>query len=116
MNKKFHIEFKEKFLAPWSWSFIGYLIIFVFLGGLGVFFTIHDVYKDNWKDSYKIAESIATFFVAIIATSCIDLNLSKNIVNRLSFIIYSFLFYALTAFLLWCTYDFKSNLAFWPAF
>ncbi len=115
MKRGFIQEILHRLLSPWSWPFTGYLVIVAFFGGLGVSFTVYEVMINNWSDSYKIAESLSTFFVAIAATSCIDLNLSEKLENRLAFLIYSFIFCGATAVLLWLTYNFKSTTSFIPS-
>lgn len=108
-------EVISKIKKPWSSQFIGYLLIVTVFGGIGVFFTAFEVYSNDWIDSFKIAESISVFFVAIIATSFIDLNLSPKVYNRIAFLIYSFIFYGFAVFLLWLTYTLKASSAFIPA-
>lgn len=115
MKRGFIQEVLHRLLSPWSWPFAGYLVIVTFFGGLGVFFTVYEVWVNEWCDSYKIAESLSTFFVAIVATSFIDLNLSEKLQNRLAFLIYSFIFSGASAVLLWLTYNLKSTASFIPS-
>lgn len=114
-KKSFPKEIIERFTKPWNWAFSGYLIIAIIFGGAGVFFTISEVYRNEWIDIHKIAESIAIIFVAVIATAFIDLNVSTQLKNRLSFLIYSFIFYGIAVVLLWLTFDLKSIHSFIPS-
>jgi len=108
-------EIQDRLQRPWSWPFFGYLLIVMVLGAIGVFFTWNDIASNNYKESYKVAESLATFFIAIIAISFIDLNISPNLQNRLAFFIFSFIFYSIAVALLWWTFKCKSDVSFLPA-
>lgn len=74
-----------------------------------------EVYDSCESDSYKVAEGLATFFISVIATSFIDLNISPKLQNKKSIMMWSFILYALAVFLMWWTYECKSFWAFVPA-
>ncbi len=117
MAKNFTQEIFERFKMPWKYSaFRSYfLFIVIFYGGCGVFLSIYDCYINTWTDSYKIAQNMATYFMAIIAASLVDLNLSSAIKNMASLIINSIALLGFTFVLFLTTYLIKSHYAFLPA-
>lgn len=110
-------EIKDRFLTPWTSVFVGYLFIVIAAGCFGVAFTAYEVYKSEMilKENFKIAESLATFFIAIVATSYVDLNLCKKLQNKKAFTTWSVLVGGLCLGLLWITYQFKSNFSIIPS-
>lgn len=104
-------------MMPWRYSaFVSYFVfIVIFFGGCGVFISIWDSYKSCWYEKYKIAQNIATYFMAIIAASVVDLNLSTSIKNIASLIINSIALLGIAFLLFLLTYSTKSSFAFLPA-
>lgn len=104
-------------LKPFNWSFFGYLIgVIILIGGLGVWVSFYSVMKSPVDDGHNAAVSLGTFFIALWATSYLDIVLMVDIRNKLALIIYNFLFFALAMLLLWLIYEFStSNWAFLPA-
>lgn len=101
---------------PWNDIFVGYIILFfAFTGSLGVYLTIWDVYHNTADDAFKVAESIATFFVAVTAGSLVDLNLHHGTKNVRAFLVWSSITMVISAALLLATYVCKTNSAFIPA-
>ena len=108
-------ELKDRLRTPWNWSFFGYLFIVLFFGGIGIAFEAYEAYYSVNDDGYKIAQSISIFFIAVLATSFVDLNLSPKIYNKISFLIYSFIFYGFGVLLLFLSYQKKTDISFIPA-
>lgn len=117
MEMNFFQEVWLRFQMPWKQgAFVGYFIFIVVLfGGVGVLASIHDVYQDGWKDCFRIAQNVGTYFMAIIAASVVDLNLSLSIKNFASLIIYSIVALAVSLVLFYWSYTANSNVAFVPA-
>lgn len=110
-------EIKVRFLTPWTSVFTGYLLIVVFSGGISVFFTALDLLKEGkiCEENFKIAESLGTFFIAIIATAFIDLNLCNKVINKKAFGMWSYILAGFSIFLLWITYQLKGVSSFIPS-
>lgn len=101
---------------PWNDIFLGYIILFfAFTGSLGVYLTAWEVYHNCADDAFKVAESIATFFVAVTAGSLVDLNLHRATKNVRAFLVWSSITMVISAALLVATYILKTNSAFIPA-
>jgi len=116
-RKNFSKELLDRFLAPWTAIFFGYLLIMVVGGGIGVLFTAYEVAQEKNASalSYKVAESLATFFVALAATSFIELNLCKELHNKKAFMTWSYILAFLSVGLLWLTYHLKNSNSFYPS-
>lgn len=70
-NNIFKVWFSE-FRKPWKYiNFYGYLIISIFFGGFGVFYTIWSESNANVFNSWKVAESLITYSLAILFPSLI---------------------------------------------
>lgn len=70
-NNIFKVWFSE-FRKPWIYiNFYGYLIISIFFGGFGVFYTIWSESNANFFNSWKVAESLITYSLAILFPSLI---------------------------------------------
>ena len=110
-------EIGVRFLTPWTSVFTGYLLIVVFSGGISVLFTILDLHKEGkiYQENFKIAESLGTFFIAIIATAFIDLNLCNKVINKKAFGMWSYILAGFSVFLLWATYQLKDITSFIPS-
>lgn len=105
MDKNFIQELVDRLFRKRSTAFYGYFILVVLMfAGFGIFFAWYDAFHSEPHQNEKIAQNIATYFMAILATSIIDLNISWNLQNRLSFFIYSILFFVLGIGLLLLTY------------
>ncbi|MBY0425658.1 MAG: hypothetical protein K2Q22_08490 [Cytophagales bacterium] len=116
MNKNFIDEIVERFKKPWNSAFLGYFILIIIIfGGFGILFALYDVLNNEVDDGVLVAQNIATYFMAILASSIIDLNLSWSILNRVSTLLYSFLFFIVGLLLMWLTYKIQSDIAFIPA-
>lgn len=117
MNRSFFQEIGYRFSKPWNSAFLGYfLLIVIVFAGFGVAFSFLSAIKSPQNDGIIVAQNLGTYFMAILAASVIDLNISWEIENRVSFLIYSLLAFAVGVGILVCTYLIKSDLAFIPAF
>lgn len=92
MWKGFFKEIRERFKEPLSQPpFIGYFLLSIVVGLLGVYFTLGNILTNSLDDGHELGPSIATYFIAILATSFVDLNLSSKIKHRKSFLVFSLL-------------------------
>jgi len=116
MERNFFEEVIHRLSRPWNSAFFGYffLIVIVF-AGFGVAFSFFNAIKTPEDDGIIVAQNISTYFMAILAASVIDLNISWEIENRVSFLIYSFLIFVLGVLILVWTYSVSSDFAFIPA-
>ncbi len=117
MEKNFFQEVWERFKMPWKYSaFRSYFIwIVLIFGGFGIFLTILKVSKSPDIKGFVVAQDMSTYFIAIIAASLVDLNLSFSIKNIASLIINSLAFFGVSLLLLYLAYNLESNWAFVPA-
>ena len=70
-NNIFKVWFLE-FRKPWIYiNFYGYLIISIFFGGFGVFYTIWSESNATVFNSWKVAENLITYSLAILFPSLI---------------------------------------------
>ena len=70
-NNIFKVWFRE-FLQPWGRiNFYGYLIISIFFGGFGVFYTLWSEANADVFNSWKVAENLITYSLAILFPSLI---------------------------------------------
>lgn len=116
MERNFFQEIFHRLTKPWNTAFTGYFILIVIIfAGLGVFVSIWSAIDSPEIDGLRIAQNMATYFMAIIASSIVDLNISWEIENRVSFLIYSILLFVIAVFILGLTYYIPSNYAFIPA-
>lgn len=70
-NNIFKVWFSE-FRKPWIYiNFYGYLIISIFFGGFGVFYTIWSELNATVFNSWKVAENLITYSLAILFPSLI---------------------------------------------
>ena len=70
-NNIFKVWFSE-FRKPWIYiNFYGYLIISIFFGGFGVFYTIWSESNATVFNSWKVAENLITYSLAILFPSLI---------------------------------------------
>jgi hypothetical protein len=116
MKRNFLEELYCRINKPWNSAFFGYFILIVIVfAGSGVAFSVYDVYNSPADDGINVARNLATYFIAILASSVIDLNLSWEIENRVSMLVYSFLIFVLGFVLVLFIYFLKSDYAFIPA-
>ncbi|RYU91351.1 hypothetical protein EWM62_05265 [Mucilaginibacter terrigena] len=118
METSFLQELYTRFKQPWSQSaFISYFILLVLLaGGFGVIISITECYHGNWDKPEIISKSMATYFVAVIGSSIVDLNLSYNIKNVPSWQINSTGAVLISALLFYLSYNLNGWLSILPAF
>lgn len=116
MERNFIQEIGHRLTKPWNSAFFGYffLIVIVF-AGFGVAFSFFNAIKSPQDDGVIVAQNLATYFMAILAASIIDLNISWEIENRVSFLIYSILVFVIGVFILIWTYLLSTDFAFIPA-
>lgn len=117
MDKNFIDEQIERFKTPWeNIAFKSYFFwIVIGFGGIGIWLTIYEELNKSNADFTIISKCIATTFVAIIAGSLVDLNLSFNIKNIPSLIINSLAFIAVSILLLVLSFCVKGGLSLIPA-
>lgn len=116
-NKDFTKEQIERFKMPWKhFAFKSYFFWIVFaFGGIGIGLTILEEIRAFSPNVNIISKSIATTFVAIIAASLVDLNLSYNIKNVPSLIINSIGFIALSILLMILSFNINGGWSLLPA-
>ena len=88
-NRQFLTNLLEKLKAPRDFTFLGYLVLVFVLANLGSYFTIYDVLKTNVPDSYRIAQSLATSFVAIAVVGCLDIALENGMPFRKTYTVWA---------------------------
>jgi hypothetical protein len=114
----FGSEIWTRFKAPWTPIFVGYLCIVIAAGGVSVALTAYDVFYQKGSfaiNAFKIAESLGTFFISIVAVSFIDLNICTKLQNKKAFTTWSYLFGGFSLILLLITFKLKGNSAFIPS-
>lgn len=117
MKKNFIDEQIDRFKMPWNHSaFKSYFIwIVILFGSIGIGLTIKDEINNCVINYTVISKSIATTFVALIAASLVDLNLSHNIKNVPSLIINSIGFIAISILLMILSFNIKGSWSLLPA-
>lgn len=116
MEKNFLQEIYHRLTRPWNSAFLGYFILIVIVfAGFGVAFSYFAAIKSPQDDGILVAQNLATYFMAILATAVIDLNISWEIQNRVSFFIYSILIFVVGLLILLWTYSLSTDFAFVPA-
>jgi drug/metabolite transporter (DMT)-like permease len=115
MPKTFKQEIWERFKMPWKHSaFKAYFFwIVIVFGGLGIGITLCTELSKDSPSLSNIGQSISTTFVALIAASLVDLNLSYDFENIPSLIINSIACIALAILLLFLSFKFSN---FWSLF
>lgn len=116
MKRKFFQEICDRLSKPWNSAFFGYffLIVIVF-AGFGVFYSFFNALHSPSGEAVIVAQNLATYFMAILAASVIDLNISWEIENRVSFLLYSVIILVVGILLLIWTYSMNSGFAFVPS-
>lgn len=117
MDKNFFEELFDRFIMPWKHiAFKSYFFwIVIVFGGLGIGITFFEELCKDEPQYYHIARSIATTFIALIAASLVDLNLSLNFKNIPSLIINSVAFIGLSMLLLYFSFYTESKWSVVPA-
>lgn len=117
MNKDFINELIDRFKLPWKhFAFKSYFFwIVIAFGGIGIGLTTYEELMNVKPNVTLISKTIATTFVAIIASSLVDLNLSYNFKNVPSLIINSVGFIAVSILLLILSFNINSNWSLLPA-
>jgi hypothetical protein len=117
MENNFLEELYERFKMPWKHSAFKYYFFWIVLifGSLGIAITGYGEFQSKSPIYLNIAHSIATTFIALIAASLVDLNLSFNIKNIPSLIINSIAFIGVSILLLIFSFKIKTNWSFLPA-
>jgi len=116
MERNFFQEIGHRLTRPWNSAFFGYFfLIVVVFAGFGVAYSIFAAIKSPLANGNIVAQNLATYFMAILASSIVDLNISWEIENRVSFLIYSILVFVLGVFILIWTYSLDTYFAFLPA-
>lgn len=90
MWNDFFAEARSRVISPFKYpQFLGYFIFCILIvGALGVNIKIWDYLFNNGK-AIAIPKEMATYLIAIIGSSVLDLNLSQKIRHKESFLIYS---------------------------
>lgn len=112
----FHEAF-EHFSLPWKQVafklyFFGIVIGF---GGVGLWLTIYECYMSTENDMYKVSQGLGTYFIAIIAASIVDMNLSTSFKNLSSLYILTVIILGLAFVLFLFSYFIKSGYSIIPA-
>jgi hypothetical protein len=117
MKNNFINEQAERFKTPWNqFAFKSYFFwIVIAFGGIGIGLTIKDEFNHSITNLNAVSESIATTFVAIIAASLVDLNLSFNIKNVPSLIINSVGCISISILLMILSFNIKGAWSLLPA-
>lgn len=117
MSKDFRNELLDRFKLPWNhFAFKSYFFwIVIAFGGIGIGLTTYEELMNPTPNINIISKAIATTFVAIIASSLVDLNLSYNFRNVPSLIINSIGFIAVSILLLVLSFNLNSSWSLLPA-
>lgn len=116
MERNFFQEICHRLTRQWNSAFFGYFILIVIVfAGLGVALSFYAAIKSPQDDGILVAQNLATYFMAILATAVIDLNISWEIQNRVSFLIFSILTFVIGFLILLWTYSLSTDFAFFPA-
>lgn len=117
MNSDFFNELKDRFKMPWKhFAFKSYFFwILLMFGSLGIFITIYDVVNSKAPDCNLISQSISTTFIALIAGSLVDLNLSFTIKNIPSLIINTIATVGVSILFLFLSFKIDGALSLLPA-
>lgn len=117
MKENFINEIINRFKSPWKhFGFKSYFFwVVIVFGGIGISMTIRDVVNSKTPDLSIVSKSIATTFVAIIAASLVDLNLSYSIKNVPSLIINSMGFTGISILLMILSFNIQGAWSLLPA-
>ena len=88
--KNFFDEIKSRLVSPFKYpQYIGYFVFCILIvGAMGVNIRVWDYFFNNGS-AVAISREMATYLIAILGSSVLDLNLSQKIRNKDSFLIYS---------------------------
>lgn len=117
MEKNVFQEALEYFLLPWKQTafwlyFIGIVIGF---GGIGIWLCIYECAVSKEDDMYKVSQNLGLYFIAIIAASIVDLNLSTSFKNLASLNILTVIILGFTVVLFLLSYYIRSEYGIIPA-
>jgi len=116
MHTPFRLEILERFKLPWRYFAFNTYFAFIVIGygGLGIFIKLYQICTGNETNGYTIAQDMATYGIAIIAASIVDINLSLNIKSRPSLAIWSFVVGGISFLLMILSYKINSYWAVIP--
>lgn len=102
----FKKELWERISHKWtSGLFLYFLVAIVILSGTGVFFSWYEVYHSEEVDNDEFIKNVATYFFSLLTISVVDMFRSTDVLNRLSFQLFSILFFLIGFALLFFTYN-----------
>lgn len=115
----FFNEIKGRYSIPFrpiNYAYFGYLIgILIGFGGLGIWVSIYQEFTSVDRFWSTVPTAMSTYFIALLASSFIDLNVLPNTINRVSMLIYSVIFLGLGFLLFWLSNVMATKYAFIPA-
>jgi hypothetical protein len=116
-QKTFFAELTERFKMPWKHgAFRSYFFwIVILFGGFGIMITCYKEATKPTPEIFNISRCIGTTFIAVIAASLVDLNLSFNIKNIPSLIINSIAFIAVSILLMYFSFSINSGWSLVPS-
>lgn len=117
MSESFNNEVINRFKLPWKNSAFKYYFFWIVcaFGGLGFLLSLFSEFNSETPVYYNISRSISSTFIALIAASLVDLQLSFNIKNIPSLIINSIACIAVSLLLLYFSFSIKNNWSLIPA-
>ena len=109
----FFNEIKDKMNNPLKFpQMVGYFIFsIIIIGALGVNIKIWNCYF-NGGEVNEIPKEMATYLIAILGTSFLDLNLSHNLRNKDSFLVYSLIVLMIGVFFVFLIVNLKGTFSF----
>jgi hypothetical protein len=112
-------EIKQRFLMPFNDpkpAYFGYLIVIIIgIGGLGIWYSIYQFFNIDGYTIQSVSLNVSTFFMALIASSFIDLSIHPKIRNKVSLIIYSILILGLGMILFFISTTSKNDFVIYTA-
>lgn len=109
--KNFFVEIRDRLLLqikPFNHVYVVYVFFFlIIVGGLGIWVSIYQESNAKACDLSNISFNISTYFIALVATAYIDVNINHTIENRLSLTIYSTIALLILIFMFYlsCVWD-----------
>ncbi len=100
MWNDFFLEIKSRLISPFKYpQYVGYFFFCILIvGAMGVTIKIwHYVFNNG--PAIAIPKEMATYLIAILGSSVLDLNLSQKIRHKDSFLIYSLILLVLGVFI-----------------
>jgi hypothetical protein len=110
--KNFFDEIRSRLVSPFKYpQYIGYFIFCILIiGAMGVNIRVWDYFFNNGS-SVSIAREMATYLIAILGSSILDLNLSQKIRNKDSFLIYSLILLLFGVFIVFLIAKLDNNIS-----